>query len=341
MIRDIEKKIIGLLPLNEELNWVDLSMNFNSAPFQSDMAILVTSWYGHLKWLKATLTNYRLTGKFVLCSYDNHIRGFGISELDRVLPSVDIFPLAHAWVFKHSTFDCDKRNGWFWDVKYGHDIISQYPNFKYVFCVNGDCIWEKPENVDQIVELLGDGDLMSSSCDNTIHTCSVIYKIDAFKAIVKYMTNRMKVPVIGSNSPEGMLREAVKILKLKNVIAPKQPMYTDNTVDHYSCYHQDSTWKEVLGFRNLEAENQVCSIERLEPAPKEYWDLRNDGLFLNGHERETISKYFETGDRRYLYMYWDQGTDSWYDRIYYPLEHYGLEPIHGKQDDNPHEIGKW
>jgi hypothetical protein len=40
-----------------------------------------------------------------------------------------------------------------------------------------------------------------------------------------------------------------------------------------------------------------------------------------------VKKYYETGDRRYLYMAWDQNEDSWYDRVYYPIEHYGEEPI--------------
>jgi len=116
-------------------NWYELSMNHNSIPYNSDTAIIVTSWVGHLKWLKATLTNYRLTGKFVILSYDFPFyawSGAAGRDLDLMLPNAGILLLPHAWVSKHQTYDCDKRNGWFWDVKYGQGIVKLFDNFKYV-----------------------------------------------------------------------------------------------------------------------------------------------------------------------------------------------------------------
>jgi len=328
----------------KENNWYELSMNYNSIPYQSNMAIIVTSYVGHLKWLKATLTNYRLSGKFVICAYDLPFyawSGAAGRDLDSMFPHAGIFLLAHSWVFKHLTYDCDKRNGWFWDVRYAHGIVKQFSNFKYIFCTNGDCILEKPDGLDEIVDILGDGDVMSDAStfdgvnSGNIHTCSVMYKIDAFNAIFDNIAEKMRIPVIGSRSPETCLREAINECGLKEVLAPKQPMYPDepyqNQVDHYHSFNQDCTWKEVLGFRNLGAEYNTGLQEQLELPPREYFDLYRDGIYLNNMEKSTLYHYYKTGDRRWLYKAWSEQEGSWYNRLYYPLEHYGKEPIYEKK----------
>ena len=317
------------------LNWYDLSINYNSIPYKSDVAILVTSYYGHLKWLKQTLVKYRESGKFVICAYDHPYKGW--SNLDQntmkvYMPRPDHLMLAHSWVYKHITYDGYKRNGWLWDCRYAKGFINQF-NFKYVFCVNSDCIWDKPENLQQIIDILGNGDLMSVSSQSTkeatglIHTASVIYKTEAFNRIVNYMEGYMKYAVIGSHSPEVMLREAVEKLKLKEVVAPEQPIYPkDGTIDHYTAYGQPSTWRNILGYRNLFSELEQASIERLQPIPSKYLDFYEDSLYFAGWERETLCNYYKTRDRRYLDRWHDQGAESDYDRKYLPFSHYGKEP---------------
>lgn len=320
------------------VNWYDLSCNFNSMPYNYDTAILVTSHKGHLPWLKNTLRQYRMTDKYVICSFDHPFNGMSNLSQEQMKTHFvrpDHLLLAHSWVFKHRTYDCDKRNGWFWDIKYAQGIINLFPNLKHVFCVNGDCIWEYPEGINEIIKLLGPGDLMAHASDSskgspgTLHTASVIYTIDAFNKIVEYMTDCMKVPIIGSNSAEVMLRDAIAVLKLRETIAPKQPIYPkDGSIDMYCCYNQDSTWKEILGFRNLAAEMETACEERLEPLPKHYLDDFEDYIYFSSYERDTICQYYKTGDRRHLYRYWDQSADSWWDRRYYPIEYYGREPVY-------------
>ena len=287
MITGLDKKLAGMEQFkdtnfmdrgHDDVNWFDLSMNHNSRPYDFDTVILVTSHKGHLPFLKHTLRQYRLTGKFVLCAFDSPFNGMsalGQEQMKTNFLRPDHLALAHSWVFKHQTFDAPKRNGWFWDIRYAQGIINLFPNLKYVFCVNGDGLWEKPEGVDDIIKLLGDNDLMSQASDSSkgspgsIHTASVIYKIDAFNKILEYMIDCMKVPIIGSNSAEVLLRDAVSLLELKEGIAPKQPIYPqDGSIDMYACYNQDSTWKDILGFRNLPAEMETACEERLEPDRK-------------------------------------------------------------------------
>lgn len=320
---------------NNQYTWNDLLMNLNTLPLETDMAIVVTSWRGHLKWLKASLASYRLSGKYVILSYDMSFLSNDVSlrtpeYTTTLLPNATHFLLAHSVVFKHKTYDADKRTGWFWDVKYARAIVNEFKNMKYVYVTNGDCCWDRPEGTKELIEILGDCDLMSgqSVAGGVIHTAAVLYKIEAFNKVVDYMTERMKVSIIGSQSPEHLLMDAVKALNLKVKEAPKQPIGEDGTVDYYTQTNQDSTWKDVLGYRNLFHEHQWRENNALTPLDKKYLDNYNDWMYFDGSDGETLCKYYDTGDRRYLYQWWDRGADSWYDRIFYKLEDYGDEPIY-------------
>lgn len=304
---------------------VSIHKNFkrNVAPFKSDMAIVVTSYDGHLNFLKTTLSKYKESGKYVLCAYDRH---------SMVIPD-DILSIPDAWVFKHKTYGANKRNGWIWNEIYASGIIEAFSNFKYIFTVNGDCIWEKPENINKMIDYLGDYDMGSSSSNGTIHTCSVLFKRKTFLMLTSRLQATMKHEHRPeSYSPEGLLKDFVVKGRVKNKIPPVQAIFPKKhqyagKVDHYSSYAQDSTWKRILGFRNLGAEHKTSCQEHLEPIEKEYMDLRNNGAFLNVHEQSTLYKYYTTGDRRWLYKYWDLGEDSMFNRRNLPLDYYGKEPL--------------
>lgn len=319
---------------NDGMSWYDLSINCNSIPCQTDTAIIVTAWAGQLKWLKAVLTQYRLGGAFVILAYDNPFYAWaenGNHPMMRMMPNPEHYLLANSVVHKHITYDADKRNGWFWDVRYAQGIIKNFPNIKYVYVTNGDCICEKPEGFKAVADLLGDSDLIAGqqTSNDTIHTATMFFKAEAFHRTFDYMAELMRVPVIGSRSPEGMILEAVAKLGIRVRKAPKQPLDDqDGTVDCYARYDQDSTWKELLGFKNLFAIQETTWNFGLEPLDKKYLDFYMDCIYFSGEERETICKYWETGDRRYLLQYWDRGEDSDYNRLYYPLTHYGTEPIY-------------
>lgn len=320
--------------------WNDMVFNLNSFPFDTDTAIIVTAWAGQLKWLKSTLASYRRSGKYVILSYDiadNHI--WDIQREDEqyiatTMPRPVHHLLTHACVYKHKTFDANKRTGWFWDVKYGQGIVNMYPNIKYVYCTNGDCIWEKPEGIDELIKVLGDGDVMSGQSvpGKTIHTADMLFKKEAFNKILDYMTTRMRTPVWQSTAAECLLMDAMNTLKLKETVAPKQPYDKDGNVDFYAAEGQDSTFKEVVGYRNLHAEQEWCENYALEPLPKSYLDNYHNWIYFNCGEQESICKYYETDDRRYLFMWWDRGEDSDYNRLFYPLEYYGKDPIYDTND---------
>jgi len=304
----------------------------NNIPFDVETAIIVTSWNGHLMFLKPTLTNYMKSKAYVICSYDSNGQ----------YPPNDVTSVPHSFVFKHRTHGAEKRNGWLWDIIYGAGVINSFSNIKYVFCVNSDCIWDKPKGLKDIIDLLGDADLMASSINGTIHTCSMIFKVDAFRSFNHYILETLKDIVPESFSPEGVIRDWAKKYSIKKMIPTVQARFPEGhiyggQIDHYSAYHQDSTWKRLLGYRNLGGEHKWSCLEHLEPVPSKYFDLRNIGLFLSQHEKTTLYNYYTTNDRRWLYMYWDQGEDSWYNRKYFELEHYGNLPLY--DDSKRKELG--
>jgi hypothetical protein len=352
MNKDIEKldKIMtGAVPYNfstlsacEETNnnrktmeysWLDIVLNQNDAPLMTDTAIIVTAWYGQLGWLKATLASYRRTGAFVILAFDNQFAIWDDKDNPDYILRCGLRPihhlLAHAVVVKHRTFDADKRTCWWWSTRYAQAILKDFPNIKYIYETNGDCIIEKPEGLDKIKELLGSGDFISgqSMVNGVIHTADVFYKAEAFYKVVDYMKERNKVTVLQAHSPECMLKDAVKVLKLKEVLAPKQPIDTDGSIDFYCRTGSDSTWKDILGFRNLFAEQEYRENNGLEPLDSKYYDPFMNWLYWPSYIRESLCKYFETKDRRYLMMYWDQGKESDYERQYHPLDYYGKDPI--------------
>jgi hypothetical protein len=343
--RILNRKLAGIDPWSRDygesmerrtedgMSWYDLSINGNSIPCQTDFAIIVTSWMGQLKWLKYVLARYRESGAFVILAYDNPFYSWGIkneAQDIRCMPNPNHYVLANSVVHKHITYDSDKRNGWFWDVRYAQGILRSFPNIKYVYCTNGDCVCENPDGFRTAIDMMGDADLLAGQGhDDFIHTANMLFKVDAFHRIFDQMYEWMRVPVLGSRSPEGLLMLANKVLGTRVKHAPVQPRDpSDGTIDNYARYDQASTWKEILGFKNLFAIQETCWNEGREPLPAKYFDPYHDWIYFSGEEKESICQYYATGDRRYLMMWWDRGEDSDYNRLYYPLDHYGKEPIY-------------
>jgi len=251
--------------------------------------------------------------------------------------------IPHSWTFKHKTWGSEKRLGWLFDIIYGAGIISLFDSFDYIFTVNSECILEKPKDINRIIGLLGDSDIMSSSSEpNLIHTCNVIWKRNCFLDFVSYIRIKLNNNIPESYSPEILLRDWVSRRRIRVRTSPIQPIFPkghfyEDRVDHYSSYNQDSTWKEFLGYRNLGGEFKTACQEHLESVDVKYFDLRNGGEFLNKHERDTLLFYLINGDRRYLYKYWSEGEDSFFNRRYYPIEYYGNEPLY--DDSKRKELG--
>lgn len=306
----------------------------NNPISETDTVIIVPSYDGHLMFLKKVLQQYKATGKYVICSYDRH------SET----PPDDILDIPNAWVWKHRTYGADKRNGWLWDIVYAAGIIESFQNIEYIIIANGDCIWEKPEGVNNLIDMIGTYDIMSASCDNNlIHTCNVVTRRPFFISFVEEIKYYLKENKPESYSPEVLLRDFMKQESMfLNFPVKKQPLYPKEhfyggRIDHYSSYGQESTFKDIVGYRNLGGEHKAACLEHLEPLPMEYIDMRENGLYLSQHERTTLLPYYVTKDRRHLYRYWTEGEDSYWNRRYYDIDYFGKEEL--SDDSKRKELG--
>jgi len=143
------------------LSWYDLSINANSLPCEPKLAVIVTAWAGQLKWLSATLESYRKTGAFVILAFDQHFYPWGaLSDGSALtgLPSPRHFQLANSVVFKHLTYDANKRNGWFWSVRYAQGILKQFPNIEYVYLTKPTSFAILKKTLDQLIAKNGIND---------------------------------------------------------------------------------------------------------------------------------------------------------------------------------------
>ena len=319
------------------MSWYDLSVNLNSVPCQTDTAIIVTAWQGQLKWLKPVLDSYRKSGAFVILAYDNPLYPWvplNEHQILRSFPTAQHYIAANSVVMKHITYDSDKRNGWFWSMRYAQGVLRSFPQIRYVYHTNGDCLWERPEGLRDLKALLDAGDLISGQdTGGVIHTAAILWKAEAFHKAFDWMYEVMRVPVVGSHSPEVMLREAVSDLKLDLRRAPVQPLAPDGTVDVYCMHDQPSTFKDLVGFRNLFASYETAGNECREPTVGPYADLSQDCIYWGGEEKETICQFWKTGDRRYLYMWLDRWEDSDYNRLYTGLDYYSPVPVMHRDQD--------
>jgi hypothetical protein len=317
------------------MSWYDLSVNLNSAPCEPELAIIVTSWEGHLKWLEGVLKAHRRSGALLILAYDNPFYPWqNIREFDVIksLPNPKHLILAHHTVYKHITYDSNKRNGWFWNMRMAQGLLKNYSNIKHVYFTNGDCTVEKPEGFKDLITYLGDNDIMAGqNVGEMLHTADVICKVEAFHKIFDKIAEFMRYPVMGSRSPEVMLQDVVQKLGLKVKYVDQNPMF-QGAVDPYARLGGSSTFKDIIGFRNLFAEQEEAWNNGWEPLDRKYFDNYHDWVYCIGDEKETLCNYYDTKDRRYLMQWWDRGEDSDYNRLYYPIEHYGTEPIYAKEN---------
>jgi hypothetical protein len=233
------------------------------------------------------------------------------------MPFPDVWNLAHSWVFKHNTWGGHrKRHGWIWSQLYGSSILRRFENIEYIFSGNSDCAWDKPEGVNELIDVLGDNDFMSGQSEtrhtdgfNFIHTCTMIFKREAYFDFIDYMFEKIPYGGTASYSPESLMQQWVRDNDIKWAHAPKQAMYSRGPFKgHCDTYCEDggdSTWKDTIGFINIIAEKNWRCTNRKEPLDKKYFDLRDFEYHCTDHDRRCLLPYYKTGDRRYIQLWWD------------------------------------
>jgi hypothetical protein len=75
----------------------------------------------------------------------------------------------------------------------------------------------------------------------------------------------------------------------------------DNPADHhFKDWTHKNTFRNILGIRHLHAEHKVRRWNKKEPIEEQFCEKQ----YLNQHERNTLLKYWETGNRKFLENWW-------------------------------------
>jgi len=172
-----------------------------------------------------------------------------------------------------------------------------------VWCTNGDCVIEKPENFLQIVEMLGDGDIMGVGWEDNdgrplFNTTAYLAKTRVAKKIIKHFEEHF-IPfetfekyTMDIGNCEGRFARAIQDLKLKLVRVEKNPF---NTQAHLS----EGTFYDIIGWRHIHGEHSYAYRAREIPPEIKWFDER----FI-GDEFKRIKAYHETKDIKILEDEW-------------------------------------
>jgi hypothetical protein len=267
------------------------------------IGVLLTAHPGGRSFLKASVESHKKLGFWITLAYDNYINPKRSDiKYDNVMPPIDVLNQIDTLIIPHYQTWGGVLYPYFWLLKFGLDAMS---GFEYVYCSNGDCILEKPENFNQLIEILGNHDIVSCSWEKggrqgLFNTTAFLAKTKAAKAIMKHFQDYL-IPFDNYDkncenmgNTESRFAIAINELGLRSV---RNIVPGFNTQFHKPGY---GTWYEVLGFRHIHAELGYAYKYREIPPPPEYYDKR----YMSQHEYECISKYYETKDISFLEKWW-------------------------------------
>lgn len=285
------------------------NVEINQFPFNAKIGMVLTTYTDHMPFLRYALTQYRkVKDMYIIGAFDPRLITGNSHE--RNIPFGDIMSLAHSWVFKHHTFGGHaKRHGWLWSQIYASSVIRSFENIEWVISANGDCCWDNPQGIYKIIENMEkyELDFMSGQSFtrhtdkfNFIHTCSMIFHFEAYWDFIDFVFEKVEGETdTVSFSPEGLIQQWLKRSdhwQWKH--APIQPKYPNGDHDFYCECNSDSTWKHLLGFRNLEAEKTYRQMEKLEPLDKKYFDMRDEKWYKD--QDKGLLKYYKDGNKKHL-----------------------------------------
>jgi hypothetical protein len=203
---------------------------------------------------------------------------------------------ADAVVMKHKSWGSGVGVPHTWNMWYGLRLLKGM-GFKYIFNINGDCIMERPEGIFEIIQMLDGYDMVAcESREKYCGTMSWLCRTDLALELWDYYIDRLYAYPLGT--AEGRMGKYVEDRGYK-VVEVENPEDS-----HFKPPGVKGTWRKVLGFRHLHAEHKVRKIEKMEPIERKYFDFGENDIFMNRHERDTLLRYYETGDRKHLEAWW-------------------------------------
>lgn len=257
-----------------------------------EIAIIVPSHKYQNVWLKSCLEQCSKTGFWTMLAFDNPFYQKNLKH-ENILPSVEALMFADEILMKPKTWGSGVGTPHSWNMYLGLKMIHSL-GFKYVFNVNGDIILEKPEGVAKLREKLGDNDVIACEYHPNRYLGTMVWLCKTDIAMKLWEMNMEKMYQQNFGNAEARMGIFAKRLNLK--VTPVQ-----NPADHhFKDWTHNNTFRNMLGLRHLHAEHKVRRWDKKEPIEEKYFDKK----FLNGHERKTLARYWETGDKIFLKNWW-------------------------------------
>ena len=260
-----------------------------------NVGVLLTAHPSSRPFLKASVETHKKLGFWVTLVYDNYFdpENKDISY-DSMLPKRDVFDQIDTFLIPHHQTWGGVLYPYFWLLKFGMHTMG---GFEYVFCSNGDCVLEKPEGFPQIMEMLGDADIMGAGWEDNqgrelFNTTSFIAKTKAAQAIMKHFQDHL-IPIdnyekyaekVGNT--ESRFACAIKDLGLKVKKVPVNPTSTQ-------LHKPGGTWYDILGFRHIHGEWNHAHRYKDIPPPAKYMD----GRYMSG-KVNIVKKYYDEKDEK-------------------------------------------
>jgi hypothetical protein len=274
--------------------------NDNWAPkIKKDVLVLLISHPAGRCYLTGSLKSHLKLGYWIAVAYDNYFHpGMDVSW-DSIMPARDQMEMVDSIFMSHYQTWGGVSYPFMWLLRIAAGFAL---NFKYVYCINGDCIIEKPEGFPKMLETLGDADILSSgpALEREIGTAGLLMRSEAFFKVAKHMVDHV-VPfeeyeksTQDFGNTEGRLAVAVRDLGLKQVIVA--PPFNEQ-------FHKPGIgfWAETIGFRHIHGEHNYAHRYKAIPPHHDYFDKR-----FMGDEYNSIRSYHETGDMKILENWWQK-----------------------------------
>ncbi len=259
---------------------------------QKDTCIIVPTHYYHAPWLRACLESCRATGLFVILAYDNPLYDEK-QQLKFRFPNAKTLMMADYTSIKHKTWGSGVGIPHSWNMWYGLHAAQSF-GFKYVFNLNGDCILEKPENLPQLRQKLGNDDIISCEWHPKRYMGTMAY-LGKMEHVVKlWDMNLERMYQYNYGNAEARFGKFAHELGLKvtPVENPEDP--------HHKPPGVKGTIRNMLGMRHLHAEHKVRRWDKLEPIEEKYCEIE----YMNTHEQNTLLKYWKSGNKKHLQAWW-------------------------------------
>lgn len=260
---------------------------------QKDLCVIIPTHRYHRPWLKACLTCIQKLGYFSILAYDNPFhQGQLKRQIETLLPHPDVLSLADYLSFKPKTLHSGVTVPHMWNMLFA--VNQAYSlGFEYIFCMNGDFIMERPENFEKLRDMIGDAEMFPLAWNPKKPSCGTAAFIAKTENQFKFWRYFAKTLYQPKGNAEARLGRYYKENNLKILHFEEGPL-------SHQMPNEKSTWYKTVGLRHLHAEHKIRRWKKMEPVESKYFDTR----YLNGNERKTLLKYWQTGDKKFLEMWW-------------------------------------